>query len=159
MVPPHLSSPLSVMTNREPTSPETEVKTRIFAWCSAWSSIGGKLPTDKLREIITDGPIRMVTDFGGHMTVNVSLESYSAFWSSLVSETFSEWSLLIDSPIDVAISGNMATAGFQARLQGVTHENTRKSQHQRSRQVFEYAHGVWRLVQEQTTIAPEETCF
>jgi hypothetical protein len=159
MAPPHLSSTLSVLTQREPTSPETEVRTRVLAWCSAWSSIDGKLPTEKLREIVTDGPVRMATDFGGHMTVNVSLGSYCAFWSSLVSETFCEWSLMIDSPIDVTISGDMAVAEFHTRLQGMTHENDRKSQRQHSRQMFEYARGVWRLVQEQTTIVHEEACL
>ncbi len=93
------------------------------------------------------------------MTVNVSLGSYCAFWSSLVSEIFCEWSLMIDSPIDVTISGDMAVAEFHTRLQGMTHENDGKSQRQHSRQMFEYARGVWRLVQEQTTIVHEEACL
>ncbi len=32
----------SVVLRPYPTSPETEVKTRVFAWCSAWSSINGQ---------------------------------------------------------------------------------------------------------------------
>ena len=159
MAPPNLSSTLSVMSNHEPTSPETEVKTRVFAWCSAWSSINGELLTGRLREFVTDGPIRMVTDFGRHMAVSVSFDAYAAFWSPLLAETFAEWFLVIDSPIDVRVSNNLAMASFHTRLQGVTHDSSRKSQRQHTRHMFENTGGIWRLVQEQTTIAPEGACL
>lgn len=58
----------------DPTSPETEVKSCVFAWCSTWSSIVGRFLTGSLREIAADGPVRMAADLGDHIAVGVSLD-------------------------------------------------------------------------------------
>lgn len=150
---------LSVVSSPDPTSPETEVRTRVFAWCSSWSSINGRFVTGSLREIATDGPIRMVADLGHHIAVGVSLDGYAAYWSRNLTEAFAEWFLLIDSPIEVSVSGNMAKASFHTRLQGVTHDQRRKSQRQHTQHIFEKRGGTWRLVQERMIVSPEGTCF
>ncbi|HAE26898.1 MULTISPECIES: hypothetical protein [Hyphomonas] len=159
MAPPITSSTLSIVSNRGSTSAETKVKTRVFAWCSTWSSVNGAFLTEQLRTIAIDEPVRMVTDFGRRMSVSVSLDAYAAFWSQLLSETFSEWSLVIDSPIDVMVGNNRAIASFNARLQGTTHEGGRASQRQHVQQVFKIVDGTWRLAQEQMTISPENACL
>ena len=149
----------SVVSSSDHPSPETEVKTRVFAWCSSWSSINGRFVTNSLREIVTDGPIRMVADLGDHIAVGVSLDGYASYWSRVLTQTFAEWFLLIDSPIEVSVSGNLAKASFHTRLQGVTHDQCRKSQRQHTQHVFEKRGGTWRLVQEQMTISPEGACI
>jgi hypothetical protein len=159
MTPPGLSPVLSLVEGREPTSPETEVKTRVLAWCSAWSSVNGHFQTDQLREIASGGPVRMAADFGHRMAVNVTIDGYAAFWSPLLSQTFSDWSLMIDSPIDVRVFKNMATANFTTRLQGTAHDGRRLEQKQQTRQMMERVGGVWRLLQEQITIPAEAACL
>nr|WP_321360961.1 hypothetical protein [uncultured Hyphomonas sp.] len=159
-MPPLNTSPiLSVVPNLETTSPETEVTTRVFAWCSTWSSVNGAFLTEQLRMIAMDGPVRMVTDFGHRVSVSVSFEAYAAFWSHLLSETFSEWSLMIDSPIDLVIGNNRASASFHARLQGTKHDGRRASQRQHMQHVFGLTDGNWRLEMEQMTVSPEGTCL
>ena len=149
----------SVVPSLAPTSPETEVKTRVIAWCSSWSSINGRFVTDHLREIANNGPIRMVADLGHHIAVGVSLDGYATYWSQILTEAFAEWFLLIDSPIEVSLCGNMANASFHTRLQGIAHDQCRRSQRQHTQHIFEKKGGTWRLVREQITISPEGTCF
>ncbi len=147
------------MSNRESPTPEIRVKTRVFAWCSLWSSVNGAFPTEQLRKLATDDPVRMATDFGHRMAVSVSIDAYAGFWSPLLSEHFSEWCLLVESPIDVLMGNNRATAIFETRLQGTTHDGSRKSQRQHMQQVFENAGSTWQLAQEQMTVSSESACL
>ena len=150
---------LSAIKGHEPTSPETEVKARVLSWCSAWSSIDGVFQKDKLADILTDGPVRMAADFGDQIAVSITRDAYLAFWSPLLSRTFSDWSLMIDSPIEVTAGHGMASAQFHARIQGTTHAGERKSQRQHTRQVLEHHNGAWRLTQEQIKVSPDQACF
>jgi len=159
MSPPHFSPAVATVAEPDPTSPETDVKTRVFAWCSAWSSIKGRFQPERLEEIAADGAVRMTADFGDVISVSVTLDAYVAFWGHLLSETFAEWFLVVDSPLRIAVSDGYATASFDARLQGITHDGQRKSHRQAMQQTFEKSGGGWRLIQEQAKIPPEGACF
>lgn len=154
MAPPHVPSFPFTVSDPEPTSPETEVKARVFAWCSAWSSIEGKFQRNRLDEIASGGTIRMTTDFGEVTCFSVSLDAYAAFWAPFLTETFSEWFLIVDSPLQVTVGDRYATACFDAQLQGIMHDGDRKSHRQTMQQTYTKSGGAWRLAQEQTKIAP-----
>ena len=90
--------------------PETEVRSRVLVWCAAWGSVNGAFPTDTLRDIVAAGPIRMAADFGRDVAVSMSFEDYAAFWSPLLRDTYSDWSLVPDAPVDVRVQSGMAAA-------------------------------------------------
>ena len=145
----------SIIPDRRHSALETEVRIRILAWCSAWSSVNGRLQTDLLREIAVDGPVRMVTDFGHDMAVSFTFDAYAAFWAPVLTHTLSEWLLLLDSPIDVTVGNGRASASFHTRLQGTTHEGRRRDQRQHMLQIWENTSGTWRLAHEQMTVDPQ----
>lgn len=150
--------PDSLPVYREPVLPETEVRTRVLTWCSAWGSADGRFKVEALREIIAPGPIRMAADFGRDVEVSVSFEDYAAFWSSLLSQTFTEWMLVADAPIDVRVHNGMAAATFNTRFIGTTRTGRRMEQRQRVLQVWERIEGTWRLSHEQTTVDSDGAC-
>ena len=144
---------------REPASAETEVRARVLVWCSAWSSVNGAFQTDTLRGIAAPGPVRLAADFGRDVAVCASFEEYAAFWSPLLTQTFSDWTLIADPPIEVRVQDGMAAATFSSRFHGISQNGRSMSQRQRVLQVWEKFDGVWRLSHEQTTVDSEGACM
>jgi len=159
MKPFNISSSPALLRYRQATSSETEIRTRTLAWCSAWSSVNGAFQTDRLREIVADGPIRMATDFGHDMAVNLNFDSYATFWSPLLVRTLSEWSLIVAGPIKVQTSGNLASAELDTRLRGRAHDGQPKEQRQHMRLMWENTRSMSRLVHEQIIIDPKTACL
>ncbi len=155
MTPHDISSAHSIIPDQRSSAFETEVKIRILAWCSTWSSVKGQFQADRLREIATDGPMRMAADFGHDMAVSVTFDAYAAFWAPVLTRTLSEWLLLLDSPIEVTVGNSKASASFHARLQGTTHEGRRRDQRQHMLQIWENTSGTWHLAHEQMTVDPQ----
>ena len=154
---PPVASPMPLY--REPAAAETEVRARALIWCSSWSSVNGALPVNALREIAAPGPVRLAADFGRDVAVSSSFEEYAAFWSPLLTQTFSSWTLIADPPIEVRVHDGMAAATFSSRFFGKTHNGRPMAQRQHVLQVWEKFDGVWRLSHEQTTVDSEGACM
>ena len=137
---------------REPASAETEVRSRVYVWCAAWSSVNGELQTAGLRDLAAPGPIRMSSDFGWSMAATVDFDDYIAYWAPLLARTFTDWMLIADAPIGVHFEDDMAAVHFNSRFHGTTREGFRLKQHQHVLQVWEKFERDWRLTHEQTRV-------
>lgn len=148
-------APTSIPPYREALPPEMEIRCRILVWCAAWGSVNGTFRTTGLRDIAGPGHIHMASGVGPDTTVSVSLDAYAAFWSSRLTESYADWTLIADGPIGVHMHNGMAAADFSSRLHGTTRTGQRMEQRQRVLQVWEKVERDWRLTQEQTQVNGE----